>query len=175
MAYCYLPLLDENIKSAFWAKVIVAGIDDCWEWTAFRNKGGYGKIGFRRDGKSLTFIATHVALHMDGRHRPPGAIALHSCDNPGCCNPKHLRWGDHFENEKDKMSRGRLHPREKRSATMKVRAARGESHTCAVLNGELVRKIRADNRSGYAIGRDFGVSQQTVSDVKNRKTWAHID
>lgn len=32
----------------------------------------------------------------------------HSCDNPPCCNPKHLIVGTQAENTQDKIDRGRM-------------------------------------------------------------------
>jgi DNA-binding transcriptional ArsR family regulator len=37
----------------------------------------------------------------------PGAFALHSCDNPPCCNPAHLRWGTPQSNQDDRRERRR--------------------------------------------------------------------
>ncbi|WP_428985700.1 HNH endonuclease [Sinomonas terricola] len=38
---------------------------------------------------------------------PDGAHILHSCDNPPCVNPGHLRPGTRFDNMQDKVLRGR--------------------------------------------------------------------
>src|SRR5437899_1621435 len=62
-----------------------APTDECVEWP-FGTSGGYGT--FRLNGKRVE--ATHYAL---GMNRPEGMEALHSCDNPSCFNPQHLRWG----------------------------------------------------------------------------------
>lgn len=37
-----------------------------------------------------------------------GRFALHSCDNPPCVNPAHLRWGSHADNMTDAADRGRI-------------------------------------------------------------------
>ena len=84
-----------------WLEASVATSDrsTCWEWP-FSRLHGYGQVGGRK--------ATHVALELDGRPRPSDdLIALHSCDNPPCVNPDHLRWGTHRDNASDRGERGR--------------------------------------------------------------------
>lgn len=87
----------------FWEKVEKRGPDECWYWKGADRKAAYGQL--RVDGKAV--LATHLALLLDGRPRPAGLNALHSCDTPGCVNPAHLRWGTQKENSKDCFDRGR--------------------------------------------------------------------
>lgn len=52
--------------------------------------------------------ASHAALMLKlGRRLKGGMCALHSCDNPRCANPQHLREGTHAENKADAMARQR--------------------------------------------------------------------
>lgn len=75
----------------------------CWLWTGSVSRTGYGQL---RSNHSLEF-ASHVALDLAGRPRPPGLSALHDCDNTYCVNPGHLRWGTQKENAADMMARNR--------------------------------------------------------------------
>jgi hypothetical protein len=90
----------------FWARIDRRGRDECWPW---KNKNGrphydYGSMNI--NGKRRQ--ATHVVLTLTSRPKPGrGMLALHSCDNPPCCNPAHLRWGTHQENMRDKARRTR--------------------------------------------------------------------
>jgi hypothetical protein len=77
----------------------------CWLWSGARLVSDYGIL--RIDGRQR--FATHVSLELYGHPRPfPKAFALHSCDNPICVNPDHLRWGTAQDNVDDAKKRGRL-------------------------------------------------------------------
>ena len=91
---------------AFWSKIGQGPIDQCWPYIGHRNEFGYGlhSVG----GKQ--FRAHRLALTEKAGPAPAGkAFALHACDNPPCCNPSHLRWGNAFENNRDRVERGRHH------------------------------------------------------------------
>lgn len=78
---------------------------ECWVWPFPLNGTVYPQTTF--NGRRMR--AGHIALILDGRLRPPapGNHSLHSCDNPPCCNPAHLRWGTSADNSADMVSRGR--------------------------------------------------------------------
>lgn len=80
----------------FWDKVDVGLDDECWNWTAFK-RAGYGR--FRFNGKSL--LAHRMAWLLMNGEIPDGMVVMHSCDNPSCCNLKHLSLGTQKENVED--------------------------------------------------------------------------
>jgi hypothetical protein len=53
-----------------------------------------------------------VALYLSGVD-VKDLFVLHSCDNPPCCNPNHLRTGTAKDNSRDMVERGRLVGRKK--------------------------------------------------------------
>ncbi len=88
------------------------GPDACWPWTGMLSKG-YGRFGTRH---AVRFLAHRVAyeiangpivghVFMDPEKEK---IVMHTCDNPPCCNPKHLRLGTDADNIHDAMSKGRM-------------------------------------------------------------------
>ena len=86
----------------FWSKV--QKIDGgCWLWIAYRDSKGYGSFGL--DGKVRK--AHRVAYELTYGPLPEGAHVLHSCDNPSCVNPQHLRAGTHVDNMRDRVEHGR--------------------------------------------------------------------
>lgn len=148
---------------SFLRDAVAAGTDECIPWP-FQEVHGYGRLKFRR---RMT-VATHVALEMDGRPRPlgPRSIALHSCDNPPCVNPRHLRWGSDLENSADRDTRGRH------------RTRRGSAVVHARLNESDVPVIRAAVAGGEtrtSVAERYGVSRQAISLLVARETWSHIE
>lgn len=107
----------------FWRWVDKRGPDECWPWTGAHNGIGYGTINISRH----MFLATHVAVVIDGRSIDAGSDVCHTCDNPTCCNPAHLFVGTREDNMRDARKKGRLatgdrHP----SRVHKDRLARGD-------------------------------------------------
>lgn len=145
-----------TIEARFWAKVDKRGPDECWPWTGSSDQHGYGQIWL--DGKMPR--ATHISLSLDGKPRPGDADALHSCDNPPCVNPSHLRWGTALDNVADARNRGRI--------------ARGESNgQCKITETDVVA-IRNASGLHREIALAFGVSAHLVSLIRRRKRWAHV-
>jgi hypothetical protein len=82
------------------------GPDECWPWMGPRSRKGYGLFQVNKQ----RLKATHVSLLASGEERRDGKpFALHSCDNPPCVNPAHLRWGSKSDNMRDASARGRHH------------------------------------------------------------------
>ena len=78
--------------------------DVCWEWTATTG-GRDGRGYFSIDGKRK--LAHRVVFELFFGEIVEGMVVRHSCDNPICCNPKHLVIGTRGQNEKDKYDRDR--------------------------------------------------------------------
>lgn len=73
----------------------------CIEWTGGRFPNGYGSFWF--NGKNIG--AHRIALLLATDEWPP--VVRHTCDNPPCCNPKHLLPGTQKDNGADAIERGR--------------------------------------------------------------------
>jgi hypothetical protein len=122
---------DEAWLERYWAKVDKsAGPDGCWIWTAAKNSDGYGSVQ-KPKGKGVT--GTHrLAILISGRvFTKEESYALHSCHNPSCVNPAHLRTGSQKDNVKDCVEAGRRNNAAgdaNGSRTMPERLARGENH-----------------------------------------------
>ena len=166
----------------FWSKVDKsAGPDACWPYVGgFCDVDGYG-----------SFPATH--RRSERAHRfayavttgpvPAGLVVMHTCDNPPCCNPAHLRVGTVAENNADRAAKGRSaagdrHPtRTNPELWAPERRARGEAHGRRKLSEVEVITIRELYAAGVyqgTLSRDFGVSQGCISLIVTGQKWAHV-
>lgn len=144
-----------------WSKIEVRGPDECWSWKAGLHSFGYGQFWVNSILRSPG--AHHVIALLSYGPAPSGMQALHSCDNPSCCNPAHIRWGTPGDNMADRDERGRN--------------AHGERQHLARLTADLVRQMRAVHATGVGtpeLGRRFGVHTSTAHAAVTRKTWRHV-
>lgn len=166
-------MFSEKYIERFWSKVDRSGGEDaCWEWQAGTFGGGYGKfwIGFR-------LIRAHrFAWQIVNGEIPNGLEVCHDCDNPPCCNPKHLFPGTHQDNMGDMANKGR-----KRVAygekhgwhTHPERRPRGERNGNHKLTDVQVAEIRQRYAAGGVtqteLASDYCVSQVQISNIVKHK------
>lgn len=160
--------LAANVSDRFWSKVGNERGNGCWEWAAWKDKDGYGAMKLRSEGLALMARAHRISYVLHHGEIPDGLIVRHRCDNPSCVNPSHLLLGTTAENMADKVRRGRL-PNQ-----------RGERNPANKLNDEAVRQIiavlsRPDPPTQKEIANQFGISQMTVSLIRQGKVWSHIE
>ena len=131
----------------FWSKVSVGSARQCWPWHAATDEKGYGRFNDEH--------AHRVAWWLVNGPIPDGLMILHSCDNPPCCNPRHLRPGTAQDNINDCWSRGRG-----------VRLT-GSRNGKTKLTDEQIAAVLEDPRKGWVIAREYGISQALVSMIRN--------
>jgi hypothetical protein len=135
----------------------------CKIWTHGRNKAGYGIVKLPTvKGARLTH---RVSLEMKiGRPIRHGLCVLHSCDNPPCCNPDHLREGTHKDNVNDKVVKGRQSK------------LQGEVHGSSKLTESQVRDIikEANTNTQVVLSKRYNITRSTISDILRGKSWKHI-
>lgn len=155
------PVKRANLENRFWQKVRKKGPKACWPWIAkARHAFGYGAIN---SGRGNLYYSHVVAYALDQGHIPAGAYVLHSCDNPGCCNPAHLRLGTKAENTADMVSRRRLIGR-----TGPV-----DSKRCAKrLTARDAEFIRSSSLPRKELAAMLGVTTHSIANVQSGRTWA---
>ena len=166
----------------FWAKVDQRGDDECWPWIGARTSGGYGQLftGIKRPSRNQTRLqlATHIALALAKQGRPTkDHVAMHSCDNPRCVNPKHLRWGTAEENRADMIAKGRTAKQIAAALDMDNSAAElGDFRTGNTkLTIEDIRYIRSSLKTSTTLADELGVTNQCISNIRLGRTWRGIN
>jgi hypothetical protein len=154
-------MIDDTTLQRFWARVDKSG--DCWIWTGARASTGYGH--FSTKGKDT--YAHRFAFEMTYGAVLPGMCICHTCDNPPCCNPKHLFVGTTADNMADRDRKGRS----------RIIGRPGERNHIAKLTWTQVREIRAIYaQGGYTqrrLARMFGISNGNVAAILQGKTWRY--
>jgi hypothetical protein len=162
---------NENDIQRFWSRVdkekssVFYNGERCWEWTAWTNKGGYGRmrIGLRK------ILAHRFAYQITNGEVPDGLLVCHQCDNPSCCNPSHLFLGTNQDNVDDRDRKGRM-ARGERNGTYTHPESRVRK-----LSDAQVSSIRRRYADGAATQRElaieFGVSHAQIGNIVNNKHW----
>jgi hypothetical protein len=75
-------------EERFWSKVrVLNDQNDCWLWTAYTTKNGYGQLTINQ----RRHFAHRRSYELCVGPIPPGMHIDHICHTPACVNPRHLR------------------------------------------------------------------------------------
>lgn len=165
-------LRNQRIRN-FWKRVDKAGPDVCWNWKAGQlTRRGYGVIVFSaKADRNKTQLAHRFSYELaygpipkgEGAH---GTVIAHSCDNPRCVNPNHLRATTQRDNLRECLAKGRGNK------------AKGEKAGRTKLTAAQVAMIREKIRSGsFArdLAREFHVTFEQVRTIAAAQTWAYLE
>ena len=138
--------------------------DDCLMWPFSKTGRGYGRLRINGKTRPAHRVMLECVVGPSPFDKP---LALHSCGNGhlGCCNPRHMYWGDLSDNVRDSIRHGTHRPR------------RGENQHLAKLTERDVVEIRSRNPfpgAERAWASEFGVSKSAIGSVIRRKNWAHV-
>jgi len=128
--------------------------DNCWWWTGCIDKDGYGVSAIKQ--KKLP--AHRVSWLLHNGDIKDGHYILHTCHNPSCVNPLHLKQGTQYDNIQDQIKLG---------------TNVGKARLTAKLNEDDVRYIRKSEKSTKEFALRFNVSVCCVWDAKHRN-WKHV-
>lgn len=160
-------MLTPKQSVSFWSRV--NRTKGCWLWRGATNWDGYGRF---RVGTKLARAHRVSYEEVNGGRIPAGFIVMHTCDEPRCVRPSHLRLGTHAENIAEREAKGRGAGGDAFPRAMRPRR---QNHGCAKLTDAQVAEIRqsyaAGGSSHASLARKFGVSKKTVTLILNWKTW----
>ncbi len=136
----------------------------CAEWQLCCFKSGYGLASYTSSKGPRNYLAHRLSYcaFYNIPSIPAGMIVRHKCKSKKCVSPYHLELGTAKENAADKDRDGTQH--------------RGETMHSAKLTEEAALAI-LENKEGETQQQRaarYGVSQQLVSSIDNRRSWRHL-
>lgn len=132
----------------------------CWIWQRGLNSNGYGRLTYRGQRQFVHRVSYKVFVGPF----PEELFIIHSCDNPACTNPDHLRPGTYQDNNDDMWARGR------------------QVMTCWSSNRKLtvdqvleIRQMAHEGKHSLRyIAKLFGISSNTVQKIVNGVSWTEV-
>lgn len=133
---------------------------ECIDWPYKLMKNGYACLSINNQ---LIYAHRYVCELANGPKPFESAVIAHKCGRSQCVNPHHLRWCSQLENILDKWDHGTM--------------VYGSKCSYAKLSDSDVAKIRETYAAGGVSQRElglmFGVVQQQICRILQRKRWAH--
>ncbi len=162
-----IDISDPTLPERFWRNVEIKEVDDCWEWTSHKNKNGRGRFEIKRK----FIMAPRIAWTLTNGEIRDGLCVCHSCDNPGCCNPKHLWLGTYRDNAMDMIKKNRHKPTTE-SAPKGEKSGRSKLKEYQVI--AILSEIKNATTTCSDLAKKYSVSYKTIRSVIKRKSWKHI-
>lgn len=152
-----------NTPDVFLGRIDTSGGPDaCFPYTGRLKPPGPGmEVGHGVYDHDGTWDYAHRYMWFLVHGVMPELDVLHTCDNPPCCNLRHLYLGTDLENARDREGRGR-------------RNVQGRRHPNAVLSDEQVLAIRDEPGSLKEVAAKYGIGWSMVSKIRNRVRWGHL-
>lgn len=149
-----------NLCGPFIERALTLETDDCIEWPFKRQKDGYPHIKIRGEGTKLAHRIVCERAHGKPGFHPNHAA--HSCHNPPCINPRHLRWATPRQNSADIRESGRW------------KSIVGEGHPSSKLTKAQVLAIFASKGPARIQAKKYGVSRETISSIRRGINWSWL-
>lgn len=137
-----------KFQARFWPRVTQT--PGCWEWTGQRNQHGYGQVEAMINGRRFVWLAHRIVWALTHGEIPADRVVMHSCDNPSCCNIKHLSLGTHQQNMADAVARNRM-----RSA---MKGRKGTAHPRSLYTD-------AQRQQAISLRFDYGMELAEIAQV----------
>ena len=147
-----------NTPEVLWSKVDKKGEDECWNWKGYKNDGGYGRTwindyGYYAHRVIFDLVYPNTITLSAPKDTDESGFLLHTCDNPSCCNPKHLFVGTHAENMADKVAKNRQ---------AKFPTDKGPRCKLSMAQAREIRQLRKDGVSARELAQRYEISIPSI-------------
>ena len=156
-----------NTPDVLWSKVDKRSENECWEWKGYKNADGYGRTWINDRGYyahrvifDLAFPKT-ITLSAPKNTEEIGFL-LHTCDNPSCCNPKHLFVGNHVDNMADKVAKGR---------SPDYSGDKGPRCKLSMVQAQEIRQKRKEGVSARELAKQYEISLPSIKTLLAGKSY----
>lgn len=156
-----------NTPEVLWSKVDKKGEDECWPWLGYKNAEGYGRTWINDCGYYAHRVIFNLAYPNTITLNAPAStddfgFLLHTCDNPSCCNPKHLFVGTHADNMADKAAKGRSPD-----------YTGGKAPRCKLSMSQAteIREKRKQGISAKELAKQYGISLPSIKTLLAGKSY----
>ena len=156
-----------NTPEVLWSKIDVKTEDECWNWKGYKNEDGYGRTwindcGYYAHRVIYDLVYPNIITLSAPKNTDETGFILHTCDNPSCCNPKHLWVGNCFENIADKVKKGR---------SADFSGDKGPNCKLSMAQAQEIRQKRKDGISAQKLANQYGVSLSSIKTLLAGKSY----
>lgn len=127
--------------------------DACWDWSGPKTGDNYGKF----NSQGQLYYAHRFSWEQENGPIPDDLFCLHKCDNPICCNPRHLFLGTQADNMHDRWNKKRRGNMRQKLTLRKVKNIRAAYATGKFLQKELAVK--------------YGIAKSNICKIINFRLW----
>lgn len=149
--------MDVELVRKFNATNIFIDEKGCRNWLGWIGSSGYAQLYY----KKKIYTVSRLAYQLHYKKKPGKKMVCHTCDNKICVNPGHLFLGTHKDNMRDMVEKSRAH----------------RVYTPKKLTETKVKKINkylAFGMTNIMIAKEFGISDNHVSNIKHGRRWPHV-
>jgi len=156
-----------NTPEVLWSKVDKKTENECWNWMGLKNEQGYGRVQINE----YSYYAHRVIFDLVNpgviqwnapRNSSESGFLLHTCDNPSCCNPKHLFVGTHADNMADKAAKGR---------SPDYTGDKGPRCKLSMSQAQEIRELRKQGVSARELSKQYGISLPSIKTLLAGKSY----
>ena len=152
-------------KNRFYSKVLLPNENGCMEWIGGMNKRKRAHFVIQYKPRKSENAARYSYRLFYGADAGE-LYVCHTCDNPMCVAPDHLWLGTQKQNMQDMFNKGRRPRAKPRSKNKRNKLTQND-----VLK---IREILKKNNQIKILANQYNVSQDTITDIKNRRSWKNI-